>query len=114
MSNDVKSFSNKLHSFLEVSNKMFNHKHYPSFIEFDSNIRLIEEDSKELNRKYNVEMLQVKLDSSKIKSLSGMSNYMLAEQSNNRFLRFLFALLIVIFSSIACFLCVKGSIDWVN
>jgi hypothetical protein len=63
--------------------------------------------------KYHMQLIEMKLDPVTVESIQNNSHFILAEQTGNRFLRFVWAFLIVLVSSIACFLCVKGSIDWV-
>ena len=63
-------------------------------------------------KKYNMEFIQKKLDVHTISTIKAGKYFILAEQTTNRFMRFVWASLIVLITSIACFLLVKGSIDW--
>jgi len=72
----------------------------------------IELPKKEENPKYQMQLVEMKLDPLTVRSLNSQNQFILAEQTGNRFVRFIWAFLIVLVSSIACFLCVKGSIDW--
>jgi hypothetical protein len=62
------------------------------------------------NKKYNIEMTQIKLDHF---NSAKDTFFLLVEQTNNRGNRFMWAMLIVLFTSISCFLCIRASIDWV-
>lgn len=100
----------RIQSFIQKSSKSkMMKKNTKSFLEIDSTTYLVDNNDE---KKYTLEMIQMKLDGSSIHNLNGISNFVLAEQSSNRLTRFIWAMLIVVFSSIACFLCVKGSIDW--
>jgi hypothetical protein len=84
-----------------------------SFLEIETNVIFKDESESKITGGYGMNFLQSSLsDDSNVFSHQGV--FILAEQENNRFTRFLWAMLIVMITSISCFMFVKSSVDWVN
>lgn len=90
-----------------------------SFLEVDSKVELKSESKlPPAEPVYDLNLAQLKVDSVSSSFLhSPISNsqyFILVEESTNRTMRFIWAMLIVVATSIGCFLLVKSSVDWAN
>jgi len=84
-----------------------------SFLEIETEVTYKDENESMITGGYGMNLLQTSLsDDSNVFSHHGV--FILAEQENNRFTRFLWAMLIVMITSISCFMFVKSSVDWVR
>jgi hypothetical protein len=99
-------------SLIQTSSQKYD-KLEQSFLEIETKVTLKDENESMITGGYGMNLLQTSLsDTSDVFNHQGI--FILAEQENNRFTRFLWAMLIVMITSISCFMFVKSSVDWVR
>jgi hypothetical protein len=109
---NVRHLIQSTESFIEKEHRI-TQQQQSSFIEVSSNVEYFPDSIFDKNEgRYKMELVEVKLDPFTIHALHDNTNFIAAEQETNRLVRFIWAFLIVMLSSVGCFLCVKGSIDW--
>ena len=83
----------------------------PSFLEIETKVKFVNAKESKFPI-YNLNLIQSSIKADSFTKLD-KGFFILAEQTNNRLIRFIWAMLIVIVSSFGCFIFIKSSVDWV-
>ena len=104
-------YANEVRVFLQQTQILLSNKNKQQrFIEFDSNVGFRKHSRLDYN--FNLNLIQTSISPNEFEILP---QYLLqVEQSTNRLGRFIWAIVIVIILSLACFFFVKYSVDWAN